>query len=129
MLSSKALPFTAKAKIGAAKTPPVTPPAAPTSAKAGIDNFLLLMRHELAEPLGKVAELAELSRRGADTADRLIALSELLAGPPILADEHIVLTDRLHRAAADLVEAAQTRGVGLRLDDSRQNMAVVYGSR
>lgn len=155
MLSSKALPFTAKAKIGAAKTPPVTPPAAPMSAKAGIDNFLLLMRHELAEPLGRVAELAqrieslraaryvpttlageqafaelaEVSRRGADTADRLIALGELLAGPPILADEHIMLADRLHRAAADLVEAAQTRGVGLRLDDGRQDLAAVYGSR
>ncbi|MCF8151682.1 MAG: hypothetical protein K9K30_08365 [Burkholderiaceae bacterium] len=155
MFSPKAPPAVARAKVGAGKTAPETPAAAPMSAETGIDNFLLLMRRELAEPLGKLAELArrieslrvagyvpttlageqafaelaEVSRRGADTASRLIALGELLAGPPILADEHIMLAEHLHRAAAGLVETAQTRGVGLRLDDSKQNLAAVYGSR
>lgn len=154
MFSPKAPPA-AKEKVGAAKTAPATPAAAPVSAETGIDNFLLLMRRELVEPLGKMtelaqrieslreagyvpttlageqafADLAEVSRRGADTASRLIALGELLAGPPILADEHIMLTERLHCAAAELVKEAQARGVGLRLDDSKQNLAAVYGSR
>ncbi len=155
MISPKAPPATAKANVGAGTTAPATPSAAPLSAETGIDNFLLLMRRELVEPLGKItelaqrieslraagyvpttlageqafAELAEASRRGADTASRLIALGELLVGPPILADERILLADCLHRAAADLVKAAQARGVGLRLDDSKQNLAAVYGSR
>lgn len=155
MFAPKAPPAVAKVKVGAAKTAPATPPAVPRSAETGIDNFLLLMRRELAEPLGKItelaqrieslrvagyvpatlageqafAELAEVSRRGADTASRLIDLGELLAGPPILADEYMMLAERLQRAAAELVETAQTRGVGLRLDDSKQNLAAVYGSR
>lgn len=150
MFSPKTPPAVAKAKVGAGNTAPATPPAVPKSAETGIDNFLLLMRRELVEPLSRVtelaqrieslrsagyvpttpfAELAEVSRRGADTANRLIDLGELLAGPPILTDEHMMLAERLLSALTDLVGAAQTRGVDLRLDDSKQNLAAVYGSR
>lgn len=142
-------------KVGADKTAPVVPASTPpASAETGIDNFLLLMRRELAEPLGKVtelagrieslraagylpttlageqvfAELAEVSKRSADMAGRLLDLGELLAGPPILDDQYIQLADRLRSVALELSEAARSRGVGLRLDDSKQNLAPVYGS-
>lgn len=125
-----------------------------SSAETGIDNFLHLMRHELVAPLRQVAELAErmeemraagyapgtlsgqtvfqqlveASRRSAIIANRLINLGEILAGPPLLADERIMLAYSLHRAASGLGEAARTRGVGLRFDDSSEDLAPIYGS-
>ena len=128
--------------------------AAPVAAETGIDNFLGLMQRELVAPLGKVvelatrleelraagylpatlegqkvfAELAAASSQSAATATRLIDLGELLAGAPILSDQHILLADRVVAAAAGLSEAAIKRGVGIRLDDSHHNLAPVYGS-
>jgi signal transduction histidine kinase len=129
-------------------------PVPPVAAETGIDNFLSLVQRELVAPLGKVAELstrleelraagylpttlegqkifAELaaaSRHSADTAARLIDLGDLLVGSPILADEYILVADSLHTAAAELSEAATDHGVGLRLDESHNNLAPVYGS-
>lgn len=127
---------------------------APVPAETGIDNFLGLMQRDLVAPLGKVvelatrleelraagylpatlegqkvfAELAEASRQSAATATRLIDLGELLAGTPILSDQHILLADRVAAAASGLSEAAIEHGVGIRLDDSLHNLAPVYGS-
>lgn len=131
-----------------------TPPAPPLATETGIDNFLNLLRRELVAPLGKVAELAtrleelrvagylpptpgsqaafaelaEVSRHGADTAARLIDLGDLLVGSPILDDEYILVADSLRAAAAELKQAALDRGVGIRLDESQHNLAPVYGS-
>ncbi len=151
MLQSKLAPAAganAKADPGSTATAPVT------SVDMGIENFLNLMQRELVVPLGKVtelatrieelraagylpatlegqkafAELAEVSRHSAETAARLIDLGELLVGSAILADEYILVADTLRNAAAELGELATNRGVGMRLDDSRQNLAPVYGS-
>lgn len=136
-------------------------PAAPVeagkqtpSAETGIDNFLRLMRKELAEPLKHVAELAErieemrasgflpntisgertfadlaaTARRTATLAGRVIQLGDVLTGTSILADERILLIDALRDAAGGTVETARRRHVGIRLDDGRQNLAPVYGS-
>jgi signal transduction histidine kinase len=124
------------------------------SAHTGIDNFLHLMRHELLEPLREVVELAErmeemrnagyapatlagqnafqqlldASRRSAIIASRLINLGAVLAGPPLLTDERIPLADSLRQVAVELSEMARVRGVGLRFDDSKENLAPIYGS-
>lgn len=137
----------------AAKVPPVLAVPVP-SRETGIDNFLHLMRRELAEPLGRIAELAgrmeelrnagympatlsgqqvfselaDTSRRSAIIIRRLLDLGEVLVGPPLLIDERILLADSLRHAASQLAEEARMRGVGFRLDDNRQNLAPVYGS-
>lgn len=131
-----------------------TASASPAHADTGIDNFLSLMQRELVAPLERVAELArnldelrvggylaqtpvgqkafaelaDASRRSAETAARLIGLGQLLVGAPILADEYIMVADSLRTAAADLGELAVGRGVGMRLDDRHHNLAPVYGS-
>lgn len=138
-----------------AKAPPgetVPVPAAPV--ETGIENFLNLMQRELVVPLGKVtelatrieelraagylpatlegqkafAELADASRHSAEAATRLIGLGELLVGNAILADEYILVADSLRAAAGQLTGTATDRGVGLRLDESNNNLAPVYGS-
>lgn len=128
--------------------------APPPSTETGIDNLLLLLQRELAEPLKKVAELsgrleemrqagfmpatvsgqqtfaelADLAHHSAEVSGRLISLGEVLSGPPLLADERILLADSLRQSAVGLVDSARTRGVGFRLDDGRENLAPVYGS-
>lgn len=133
---------------------PAVPVAKPPSIETGIDNLLLLLQRELAEPLRKVAELsgrleemrqagfmpatvsgqqtfaelADLAHHSAEVSGRLISLGEVLSGPPLLADERILLADCLRQSAVGLVDSARTRGVGFRLDDGRENLAPVYGS-
>jgi len=129
--------------------------AAPeASVETGIDNFLLLFQRELAKPLKDLAiladrieelrdagfmpttlvgqqtfaELGQVARHSADVSGRLLALGEVLSGPPLLADERILLADVLRQTATGLADAARSRGVGFRLDDGRQNLAPVYGS-
>lgn len=130
------------------------PPATPASAETGIDNFLRLMRQELAEPLKRVAELADrveelrasgylpstlsgertfveladTARRTAGMAWRVLQLGEVLTGPSILADDRILLADALRRAAVETNELARRRQVGVQLDDGEQSLAPVYGS-
>lgn len=147
------LPITAGEKIGAGHAEQ-RHPMPPKAEETAIDNFLQLMRRDLLEPLEKVidlagrleslrasgflpttvtgeqlfADLARIAQHSATSAERLLNLGELLAGPPILADEHMLLADRLRSAAHELSETARTKGVGIRLDDIRQNLAPVYGS-
>jgi len=124
------------------------------SPEVGIDNFLRLMQKELAEPLKRVAELAErieemrtsgflpstlsgerafaeladTARRTSSLAGRMIQLGEVLTGTSILADERILLIDALRNAGRGVTEIARQRHIGLRLDDGRQSLAPVYGS-
>lgn len=135
-------------KVGAGRT------AHEAAAETGVDNFLRLMRRELADPLGQVAELsariealrqdgfrtgtltgdavfAELSaaaRRSGEMIERLIDMGEVLVGQSILTDERVMLAETLRSAARDLADTAHRRGVGIRLDDGRQILAPVYGS-
>lgn len=139
-----------------AANPSASAPAAkPTpSAEVGIDNFLRLIHRELAEPLKKLAELAErleemrasgflpstvsgerafaeladTARRTATMAGRVIQLGEVLTGTSILADERILLIDALRNAATATLDSARRCHVGIRLDDGRQSLAPVYGS-
>ena len=129
-------------------------PGVQPSAETGIDNFLRLMRRELADPLTKLAELSErmeelraagflpntlsgqhtfaeltdTARRSAAIANRLIQLGDVLTGASLLADERILLIGTLRKAASGLSDAAQRRRVALQLDDGRQSLAPVYGS-
>jgi signal transduction histidine kinase len=122
--------------------------------ETGIDNFLLLLRHQLAAPLAKIGklaahieelrtsgnlptalsaeqsfnELAETSLYGAAITERLINLGTVLTGPPIACDERVLITNALHDAAQELHETTKLRNVGIRLDDGRQTLAAVYGS-
>jgi hypothetical protein len=137
------------------------PAKAPTAAVAplpstetGIDNLLLLLQRELAEPLKKMADLAgrleemraagfmpatvsgqqtfaeltDLARHGAEVSERLLSLGEVLSGPQLLADERVLLAESLRQTAVGMTESAHSRGVGFRLDDGRENLAPVYGS-
>lgn len=149
------------ASLPARNPPPAAKPAVPApalkqppSAEVGIDNFLRLIQKELAEPLKRVAELAErieemrasgflpgtlsgerafadladTAKRTATLAGRVIQLGDVLTGTSILADERILLIDAVRNAATGVVETARRRHVGIRLDDGRQSLAPVYGS-
>jgi|GEM_PF-3286170 len=122
--------------------------------ETGIDNLLLLLRHELAVPLAKVgklaahidelcrdghlattlsaehsfAELTETAQYSAAIAERLINLGTVLIGPPIACDERILLANAFHGAAQELHTTTKPRNIGIRLDDGRQTLAPVYGS-
>ena len=151
MIAQNPAPATEKQTTSKAPSPEAAPIP---SAETGIDNFLRLMQRELVEPLRKVAELSgrieelrqsgfmpttlageqafaelgQVARHSADMSERLIALGEVLSGPPLLTDERLLLANCLRQTAIGLAESARTRGFGFRLDDGVETLAPVYGS-
>lgn len=145
-------PASARPQQEATEIPPAV--ASNPSIQTGIDNFLLLFQRELAEPLKQLAELAnrldelqvagflpttlsgqqtftrlaEVAHHSAEVSRRLLELGAVLVDPPLRADERILLASQLQRSTEELANLARSRGVGLRLEDNRNNLAPVYGS-
>lgn len=146
MMNAK--PNSPKPRHSTPQEPANNPPSPDTD--TGIENFLQLMRRELVEPLKEIADLAgrlcmtaspddehdnpllarlrKASRRTRDIASRLIGIGELLSGDPIIADERVLLADSVRDAATAVAPLAREHGIGIRMDDSEQSLAPVYGS-
>ena len=129
--------------------------SASVTTDVGLRNFFQLLHMELSSPLAMVGnlsqridelriaglmpstlageqafhELAEVSRQCVSFIERLADLSDLLSGGPLLGDDRLDAKEVIANAISQVAVMAFEKNIGLRLEDGKQLLAPVYGSR